>query len=385
MGNTPVKKQQKNRKNKQTEEENTINQKMRTNRKTELKPSENKHYPFITKLPIDIRTQLKNFISKKSEQQIDLIVNLSGKYIDEKQRSKLRKEAETEALKQIEESIINGYNLTVKLGEEYQQKKDFDVLSVKEKFYSITDSFFKSSIVLIPENVHAMDYFFQICKDVLRDFRFEVGYLKFTNYTSYLLEIEKLVAYLKRKKDLLKAWGTLRAFLSSDDFYFIVQTTLQKLSNYYSYLGEDFSQVNKEIIDRYLEIYLELAGIYEKIISLISTLIQTAELSNVSGYEGKKDLFTTISHVEKAGYKTLVTGFDRHVRNSLAHRTFKVNIIAQKVEFIDRKKKLTISFNEVQNRTRELSALLLILPHIFVAIFCSLILEVKEMLEKLPE
>jgi hypothetical protein len=384
---TYVKKQQKSRKNNQTKDENTANQKKQNNTKTELKPLENKHYPLMTELPIDIRTQLRNFFSKTFDEKLDLIINLSGKYIDEKQRSTLKKKAETELFTEIEKGIINNYNLAVKLGEEQQQKRNLDALSVKEKFYSLTDSFFKSSnIVSIPENVHAFDFFFQICKELQREFRFETGYVKFTNYNLYLLDIEKLVANLKRDKvGLPKAWAVLMTFLGSDDFYFIVQTTLQKLGYYYAFLGIDALQVDKEAIDSYLEIYLELAGIYEKIISLISTLIQMTEMPNISSYDRKRNLFQILFHVEKTGYKNIVDGFDRNIRNSLAHRAFKVNIIDNKVEFVDRKKKLTLSYNEVQKRTRELSALLLILPHIYVAVFCSLILEIEEMLEKLPK
>ena len=380
-----MKKKNENRKNKQKQEDRT-NQKLQTNRKTEMKSLEKKHYPFITELPKDIQKQLEISFSKTVDEQIDLMVNLSGKNIDEQQRKQMKKKAETDLLKPIEKNIINGYNTMIKLGEEYQQKKNIDSLTAREIFYLTTDRLFESTDVFsIPKKVHAWDHLFQVCEELQREFRFKISYLEITKYNAYVLETNKIVADLRRKKQISQAWNILWAFFRSDDFYFIIQSTLQKLGDYYSFLEKDFPQVDKKIIDKHLEIYLELAGVYEKIISLISDLVQNAENYNISCYERKKDLATTLSQVERTGHKILITGFDRNIRNALAHKTFKVNIIDHQVEFIDRKKKVMMSFNKVQNSTRELSALLLILPHVIVDVFCSLILEVREMLEKLPK
>ena len=85
-----MKKQNENRKNKQKQEDRT-NQKLQTNRKTEMKSLEKKHYPFITELPKDIQKQLEISFSKTVDEQIDLMVNLSGKNIDEQQRKQMKK------------------------------------------------------------------------------------------------------------------------------------------------------------------------------------------------------------------------------------------------------------------------------------------------------
>jgi NAD dependent epimerase/dehydratase family enzyme len=103
-------KQHKNRKSNQTKEDST-DQKTHDSKKTELKSLERESYPFIEELPIDVRERIINFFSKAFDEQIDLIINLSGIYIDEKQRTKMKKEAETELLKPMEESIIQPLNL----------------------------------------------------------------------------------------------------------------------------------------------------------------------------------------------------------------------------------------------------------------------------------
>jgi hypothetical protein len=138
-----LKKQYENRRNKQTKEDRA-DQKLQDNRKTELMSLEKERYLFIKELPKNVRMRLRNFFSETIDKQIELIINLSGKYIDEEQRMEMKKEAETELLKPIEETIINGYNAVIKLGGEYQQKKNIDYLPAKELFYSTTDSLFKS-------------------------------------------------------------------------------------------------------------------------------------------------------------------------------------------------------------------------------------------------
>ena len=72
-----MKKQHKNRKNTQTKEDRA-DQKLQDN------------YPLIKELPKDIRNQFKTFFSSIASEQIDLIMNLSGKQISEEQRAKMR-------------------------------------------------------------------------------------------------------------------------------------------------------------------------------------------------------------------------------------------------------------------------------------------------------
>ena len=72
--------------------------------------------------------------------------------------------------------------------------ENFDNLTPKEKFYLLTDIFYKSSkIIKIPKNVHAMDHFFQIPEELLNDFLYEIDDLKDPNYTQYLRDIIKLI------------------------------------------------------------------------------------------------------------------------------------------------------------------------------------------------
>lgn len=340
----------------------------------------------MSNLPREIRKQLKSVISQTSDEAVDLIVNLTGKYIDEKKREKLKKKAELEVGTKIEETITEAFQIALKLREEFQQKK-LETSSLKEKFYLVTDVCFKPFVPDIPQKVHAMDYLFQVCEELLRVFRFDFRYLEGTNYSAYLQGLEKLMIELKKEDKLSKSWEVLNEFKDSKDFYLLLQATMQRLVKHYEFLARNFPKIEKKQLDKYLEIYEELSGVYEKFISLIAALIQLLRMNAGHKYEvaRKRGLYRNILYVEKSGWEIFVYGFDRNIRNAIAHKTCKVDILKETVEFIDRNKAIILTFREVQRGTRELSALLLILPHVFVSIFCLAVLSMREMLDSIPE
>ena len=336
----------------------------------------------MSKPPREVREQLKSFVSKTTDETLDLIVNLTGKYIDEERRAKLKKEAELDVGRQIEEAITNACQIGLKLRKEYRQKK-LERGSLKEKFYSVTDTLFKAVIPDIPKNVHAMDHLFQVCEELLRDFRFDLHYLKDTEYRAYLQGLEKLMSEIKQEHKINKSWEVLNDFKDSKDFYLTLQAILQRVIKGYEFLTRDFSKIEKKQLDRYLQIYLELSGLYEKFISLIAVLVQLLRTNSSPKYEvaRKRGLYSNIDSIEKTDWSIFVSGFNRNMRNAIAHRTCKVDILKETVEFIDRNKTFRLTFREVQKETRELSALLLILPHILIWIFCLSVLSIREMLD----
>jgi hypothetical protein len=337
-------------------------------------------------LPEEARKQIKSFVSKMTDETTDLVVNLTGKFVEEKKREKLKKKAETEFSPKIEEAITKAHQIGLQLREEHLRKK-LEPESVKEKFYMVTDAVCGPLMPEIPKDVHAMDHLFQTCEELLRDFRFDFDYLEGTRYEAYLQGLESLIEEIKKEHKISQSWKVLDEFWHSNDAYLILQTTLQKLIKYYEFLEKDFPKIEKKHIDKYLEIYSELSGVYEKLISLISVLIRLLETNESPKYEAarEKQLSHNSLYVEKSGWKIFVSGFNRNMRNAIAHRTCKIDVIKETVEFTDRKKTFTLTFRDVQKETRELSSLLLILPHVLVSVFCLLVLSIREMLHSLSE
>ena len=340
----------------------------------------------MSNLSEEMRKQVKFFLSKTSDETIDKIVNLTGKYIGEKKREKLKKESELEAGTKIEEAIAQAYQIGLHLEKELQQK-ELSTSSMKEKFYLLTDTVAKPFLSDIPKNVHAMDYLFQVCEE-LEDSRFSFPYRKDTRYSQYLRNLKRLFEKLGEKDGIeSKLWNVFNDFKDSKDAYTLVQATLQRLVNYYKFLGKNIKVIRKKHVDKYLEIYDELCGHYEKLIALVAVLQELLLENDTPKYEimRKRRLYENMRFVEGHGWGSFTEGFNRNIRNALAHKTYNVDLIKETVDFYDVRKTFTLTFKEVQKETRELSALLLILPHVLISIFCVAILSIRKVLDSLPE
>jgi len=340
----------------------------------------------MSDLPEQIRKELKGFLSKQTDETIDLFINLVGKPISEEQRNKIKQQFELKEAPKIEDSISRTYRIGLRLQKEYQQK-GFEKSSFKDKFYLMTDTFMKLNIPGIPTHVHAMDYLLQTSEELVRNFRFPWHYLVGTRYDDYLQALEQLMSELKKKNKINMSLEISTEFRASKDFYLLLQATLQKLIKYYEFLEKDFPQIEKKQVDMYLEIYEELSGHYEKFIALIAALIRLSETNVKPKYETarSRSISRNMLYVERSGWSIFVSGFNRNMRNAIAHKTLSVDIVKQAVELIDRKKILTMTFKEVQKETRELSSLLLVLPHVLISIYGWMLLSVREMLDSFSD
>lgn len=335
-------------------------------------------------LPKEAREQLRKYISKTSDDSINFFINLTGRYIDRRKKAELKKNAQAKVGKKMEDMMSEIYERGLDLKNKYQQKKS-EAGSLKEEFYLITDTLFESSGMDVPKDVHAMDYIFQFLAE-LKDFRFNFRYLKKTHYMAYLQSIEKLIARLEREHKISEAQKVLHDFKSSRDFCPLLQATFQRIIKHYEFLARNFRRIRKKQLDKYLEIYTELSGVYEKFVSLIVVLILRSQTNNGQDYSSvrKRGLFRNLSYIDKSDWKLLGSGFNRNIRNALAHKTYNVDVVKEIVEFTDRDKTTTLAFHEIQKQTRELSALVLILPHVLISIFCAVGLTFKELLSSLP-
>ena len=339
----------------------------------------------MSNLPDEIREKIKRLISETTDESFDLVINLSGKYLSKKKISEIKREAELELGQEIEKAIAKAYQIGINLQNQYQNKEP-EAEKLKENFYSITDSIFKSLYSDIPDDEHALDYFFQNVEELHSEFRFDMPYLYTTKYRQYLNTLEELTVELTKEKKLGEVFSILSDFKNSNDSYIIVQVTLQKLIRYYEFLQTDYSIIKKKHVDKYLEIYDELSGVYEKFISLIRTLVQLLNTGFKLQYElaRKNGLQSNINYIEKTKWNIFAHGFNRNMRNAIAHKTCKIDIVKERIEYIDRTRTLILTFKETQEKTRELSALLLIFPHLFISIFVSSVFSFKEMLKTIP-
>ncbi len=139
-------------------------------------------------------------------------------------------------------------------------------------------------------------------------------------------------------------------------------------------------------MDKYLEIYDELSGVYEKLLSLIRTLVHLLNSGLNIKYEQfrKQGLHSNIKYIHKTRWRIFTYGFNTNMRNAIAHKTYKIDILKERIEYIDRTKTLILTFKETQEKTRELGTLILLFPHLFISFFVSVAFSIKESLQSSP-
>jgi len=185
----------------------------------------------MSSLSDEMREKIKSLISETTDESFDLVINLSGKYLSKKKISEIKRKAELELGQEIEKAIAKAYQIGINLQNQYQNKEP-EPEKLKENFYSITDSIFKSLYSDIPDNEHALDYFFQNVEELHNEFRFDMPYLYTTKYRQYLNALEELTVELAKEKKLGEVFSILSEFRNSNDSScFYVKAVFQRLKN----------------------------------------------------------------------------------------------------------------------------------------------------------
>jgi uncharacterized protein YejL (UPF0352 family) len=337
------------------------------------------------KMSDDQKEELRQTIRKMIDASGDHAINVFGQIsLKEKLEVTKRKIASD-----FSEALINSIEKSVEAVNRLKQVADsgeLKELPVKEAFYRVTDILFGSFVEDTPEGMHVFDNMaasFSVVEE-LDQVRFEHPYLEDTNYVEYITATKELVRDLVEVGVMRIAYQFIWAFKDTDDMYILLQATFQQFLEYYEYLAKDVNVIEKEHVDMYLTIYRELGSHYEKLVAFIVCLLTIVETKEMPDYERvkAKRVNANTQTLKKKGYDLFVTGFDRHVRNALAHGNSISNILARNVTFINRKR-VTYSFEEVQRMVRELSAMLLVFPQLFLLHFTQYMAEVKNQIDSI--
>lgn len=106
------------------------------------------------------------------------------------------------------------------------------------------------------------------------------------------------------------------------------------------------------------EIYQKLSGIFEQYLQLMIGLKSHLEESHKS-FESisSSRLHDNIKEIQSDEFLSIVTtGMDVHIRNAIAHSTYRVDSATRTLVFKDRSKQITLTYSEFGKKIRELNA-----------------------------
>ncbi len=306
---------------------------------------------------MSIIEQLPSFLSKLSMGELEL-------QFSEKDIKEMRE--------QLPEKLTKGLQIAKQI-----ESIQIEPISEKEKIlrsYSLINELFHLTN-MVPSEQDWLDFVIDELEPVLT-IPTDLSYLQNTKYLEYISAMNKLGLKLCQKGK----YPVVKSFFSdisiTDDEYIILQGFFNCTINHYSNLqkGQHYisklcallfsthrQTVRKSQINKYIEIYFDLAGHYEKYLRVLVGLLEISE-NKMPDYFNIRNRGLSNNH-KSVGKKCkiLTEDFDVHIRNSIAHKSFKLDLDNESVEFIDKQDKIQISYSHFSNKFKDLSALVIAL------------------------
>jgi hypothetical protein len=191
---------------------------------------------------------------------------------------------------------------------------------------------------------------------------------------SYLIETA-YIKYTDAVSDIAyeivstNSWKEIQAYLDSvfnyhDDVMSGGQMLMINFPLIHKELQKGRKYFTKKQAQNDIEIYDKLAGQFEKCIAVAAGIINIIN-GQVADYPRirQRKLASNLDKVAKSKYSILTAGFEKIMRNALAHKTCFVNPLDRNVRFYDpiSNESLTLSYKEIHKKTKELSALVIVL------------------------
>ena len=149
-------------------------------------------------------------------------------------------------------------------------------------------------------------------------------------------------------------WGTLDAKV-------VVLATYNIMVRRCVYLGNAKRRLDRKVVERLIETYRELSGLYEKSIREVVGIMVILEEKEVAYSDiAKRPLASNVKQVAKA-YPWLTKDFDIVIRNSIAHFNYVVSYNSNKIDFVDNRASVKVTFRDLFARCRLLSSLVVAL------------------------
>lgn len=242
--------------------------------------------------------------------------------------------------------------------------REFQTTQDKSKLISElrirTDTLVRSVLPNAPNDKPGIDYLIEQLEGYAGPLA-NLGYFEETSYIDYresLLELtrdiylEKLCKELKTYKDTADS--------SSDDVFAIAQIFVTRFPSSFKLLDKPRKRFTIKTARDCISIYEDLSGQFEKNIAFVTGLIELLD-GNVVSYPEirRRGLAKNIGRVRESKYSILVSGFDKLIRNAIAHKSYVFNPNDNTVEFHDKMANIRseISYKELVKKTKELSAL----------------------------
>lgn len=160
-------------------------------------------------------------------------------------------------------------------------------------------------------------------------------YLQNTRFREYQSEIHKLVKELHSEDKRGELLRLLSEFGTSRDIYSVGQLFSNRMVGHIRFVSKVRKRIHGSTIWRYLQIYLDSCGAYEKDISLIACMLRVKELDNQPRYGQirKEKFYGTLKYVGRR-MPLLELPFEKSIRDAKAHENAYLNPTKKTICFV---------------------------------------------------
>ena len=297
--------------------------------------------------------EVKAIVDNVVAQLPKILTDLFG--VELKTLPKLTKEKKEEAYREIKRFLIGLKSLT-EIKEPPKNAKE--ILERVDALGQVLGPF-----TGVPKGIHFLDHA-QKYNLAIINVPATWGYIKNSNYRKYRDTLSEIVLQLYRRSVVQSAEKFLGEFENSSDAYVMAQATSMRLSKHLNYLKDSRRKLEKRQLAKLIEIYREMAGMYEKLIRLIVGLMNLLDGEETSYLNvAKRRLPSNVGKVGKK-YPVLTQNFNITIRNAIAHTSYFLHLGDGTIDFIDTNSKVTLTFRDFLKECRALSPLVLALSYL---------------------
>jgi hypothetical protein len=191
-----------------------------------------------------------------------------------------------------------------------------------------------------------------------------VEYIRKSKYIEYM-DVLKLMIESAMEKGLKQVTTYISSVETEiDDIQAWGQSVVVEMERIVKYLTLDRKRYSKRLALNCVAEYGKMAGIYERLVKIIAGFvsIQSDTSVNYNTFSGKS-LGENLSRIRSKGWGIICQEFDGLIRNSIAHRTWRLEPNKNSVYFYDkiRRRDELLKYRLLFEKTRSLSCLVLAL------------------------
>ncbi|MFA5056384.1 MAG: hypothetical protein WC562_09515 [Dehalococcoidia bacterium] len=229
------------------------------------------------------------------------------------------------------------------------------------QFAKVSNEFMKELIPGIPSNVSGLEH---IQKTLFKPTSIKLAYVRESRYSEYLETISKVI-----NDEISSKPNEVRSYLFSVDKVEIdnlawIQSLTVELHGIIKNLSTDRKRFSRQLATRCISDYSKMSGLYERLIVFVAGFVSIKSPSPTEYIKFRKQsLAKNIDIVRNSRLDILIQDFDKLIRNSIVHKSYKFNPNTGVVDFVDpiSGDAESLSYQALFKKTRDLSCLLLVL------------------------